>query len=276
MRLDKFLSEKYPEYSRSMLASCVKSGRVRIDGEVATSPAKTVDESQKIEFQQPAKPDFSGSSLPIIYEDDNVLVINKPAGVLTHAKGNFTEEFTVAEFVKKYWPQSSSNRAGIVHRLDRGTSGVVVVAKNQETAGFLQKQFAARKVKKTYIAIVNGTPREVSAKIDLPIARNPKKPAEFKVDAKGKNAVTFYQVLVTNEQGESLIELKPETGRTHQLRVHMQYLKTPIKGDVVYGQAADRMYLHAKSLEITIPGSPNQRKIFKAPEPPGFTKGFNV
>jgi 23S rRNA pseudouridine1911/1915/1917 synthase len=247
-----------------------------VNKQVETNPAKNVDETDCIELNEPAKPDFSKEKLPIIYEDDNLVVIDKPVGVLTHAKGALNTEFTVAEFAKKYWPDSSSNRTGIVHRLDRATSGVMIVAKNEETLKFLQKQFSERKTKKTYEAIVSGRPKEGAAQIDLPIARNPKKPAEFRVDAKGKSAVTLYKVLATNDKGESLIELKPQTGRTHQLRVHMSYLGTPIKGDIVYGRAGGRMFLHAKSLEITIPGSPNQRKTFNAPTPPEFREGFDV
>jgi 23S rRNA pseudouridine1911/1915/1917 synthase len=164
---------------------------------------------------------------------------------------------------------SLNNRAGIVHRLDRATSGVMICAKTPKALSWLQKQFAERKTKKTYAAVVTGHLNPPEAIIDMPIGRNPRAPATFRVDAQGKSAVTHYK---TVSQGDkySLVELKPTTGRTHQLRVHLGHLGHPIVGDQMYGgEPAERLFLHAEELEITIQKD-SERKVFTAPMPPEF------
>lgn len=271
-RLDVLLAEQYPDTSRSTWQKHVKAGHVSVNGVVVTSPKHDVSADDSIAVDTPDATDFSSHELPIIYIDDNVVVVNKPTGVLTHAKGALNDEFTVADFLRRYTTYGlDTNRPGIIHRLDRDTSGVIIGARNPETAALLQKQFADRKVKKTYIAVTDGLFKEQRAKIDLPIARNPNEPSTFRVDPKGKHAITEYTVLKTNDK-QSLIELRPLTGRTHQLRVHMRYVGTPIHGDRVYGKPADRLYLHAKELEITIPTS--DRRVFSAPTPPEFDQFF--
>lgn len=243
-----------------------------VNGEVETSVKRTLGEDDEVTFDLPEKTDYSKQTLPIVYQDKNVLVINKPIGVLSHSKGVMNEEFTVGEFFRSFSSyHADTNRPGIIHRLDRDTSGIMIGALNDETAKLLQRQFADRKTKKTYIAVVDGIPKEQKAIINLPIARNPSAPSTFRVDAKGKSAQTDYEVLATNEK-QSLVRLQPRTGRTHQLRVHMAYLGTPIHGDRVYGKKSDRLYLHALSLEITIPTS--DRRVFEAPLPPEFLAMF--
>lgn len=272
-RLDMTLAERYPDISRSTWQKHIKAGHVSVNGTVRESPKFDVTEADSIELSIPDATDFSGHDLPIVYLDDNVIVINKPVGVLTHSKGALNDEFTVAEFFRRYTTVGlDTNRPGIVHRLDRDTSGIMIGARNPETVTLLQKQFADRKTKKTYMAVVAGQLKQTEAKIDLPIGRNPNAPSTFRVDSKGKAAITRYQVLATNDK-LSLVELRPETGRTHQLRVHMQCLGTPILGDRVYGKSADRLYLHAAKLEVTIPGG--LRKTFEAPVPPEFSEFFN-
>lgn len=272
LRLDVLLAERHPDTSRSTWQKHVKAGHVSVNDIVVTSPKHDVLETDAISLAIPDATDFSEDTLPIIYMDDNVIVVNKPTGVLTHAKGALNDEFTVAEFFRRYTTFGlDGNRPGIVHRLDRDTSGVIIGARNPETATLLQKQFADRKTKKTYIAVVDGTPKEPRAKVDLPIGRNPSVPSTFRVDPKGKDAVTDYEVVKSNGK-QTMITLRPRTGRTHQLRVHMQYLKTPIHGDRVYGKASDRLYLHAKELEITIPIS--ERRTFSAPTPSEFEQFF--
>jgi RluA family pseudouridine synthase len=158
----------------------------------------------------------------------------------------------------------------VVHRLDRDTSGVIIVAKNEETKSKLQKQFAERKTHKTYYAVVVGQPKQPHALISVPLTRNLKKPTTFIVDKDGREATTEYKVIASGERF-SLVELKPRTGRTHQLRIHMAHIGTPILGDPVYNPKspkADRMYLHATSLEITIPEG--KRMTFEAPLPESF------
>lgn len=268
-RLDVELAERYPETSRSTWQKHIKAGHISVNGAVQDSPKFEVTENDVIAVDVPRQTDFSDHELPLIYIDDNVIVVDKPVGVLTHSKGALNDEFTVAEFFRRYTTVGlETNRPGIVHRLDRDTSGVMIGARNEETAVMLQKQFADRKTKKEYIAVVTGHPKQDAALIDLPIGRNPTAPSTFRVDAGGKSAQTTYEVAETGPI-YSLVKLRPRTGRTHQLRVHMQYLSTPIVGDRVYGGApADRLYLHAQSLEVTIPGG--DRKVFTSEVPASF------
>lgn len=267
-RLDLWLSERNPDLSRSAWQKHIKAGHISVNDSVQTSAKYDISDDDTVTITMPEQTDYSSDSLPIVYQDDNVIVINKPAGVLTHAKGALNDEFTVAEFFSRFTTYNSeTNRPGIVHRLDRDTSGVMIGARNEQTAKQLQKQFADRKVKKTYVALLDGVPKESPARIDVPIGRNPTAPSTFRADSKGKSAQTNYEV-VASDGKESLAYLSPETGRTHQLRVHMAYINTPIHGDRVYGKEADRMYLHAYRLEVTIPDG--QRKVFEAPIPQEF------
>lgn len=272
-RLDTYLYEHYKEISRSRWQKYIKDSRVSINGKTITTPSYEIDDKAIIDIKLPEEKKFEKEKLDILYLDDNVIVINKPAGILTHAKGAESDEFTVADFFKRYSTYAlDTNRAGIVHRLDRDTSGVIIGARNNETANLLKKQFAKRLTKKTYIAITTSIPKLEKARIDLPIARNPKKPATFKVSSNGKVAITDYKVLKTNKN-YALIELMPKTGRTHQLRVHLNYINCPILGDKVYGaKKADRMYLHAEKLEITIPNK--GRMTFEAKLPKEFKDIF--
>lgn len=271
-RLDVELSERYPETSRSTWQKHIRAGHVQVNNEVKTSPKAEITNADAISVAIPTPEDYSEYTLPIVFIDDNVIVISKPIGVLSHSKGALNDEFTVAGFFARYTSYNSdTNRPGIVHRLDRDTSGVMIGARNSETAALLQKQFADRRTKKTYLAIVDGVPKLPKARIDLPIGRNPSAPSTFRVDTKGKAAVTTYEVLASDGK-QSLVRLQPQTGRTHQLRVHMQYIGTPIKGDKVYGKAADRLYLHASSLEITIPDG--NRQVFTVSTPESFEEKF--
>lgn len=271
-RLDHELVRRYSQYTRSLVQKYVKAGYVTVNGRPASSAKQDVTENDEIALTLPEKQDTSSQELPIIYIDDNVIVVNKPVGVLTHSKGAMNDEFTVADFFRRYTTNAlDTNRPGIVHRLDRDTSGVIIGARNDEAALLLKKQFADRTTKKEYAAVVDGVPKLDVALIDLPIGRTPSAPSTFRVDSKGKPALTAYEVVQSNSK-QSLLTLKPKTGRTHQLRVHMQYIKAPIAGDRVYGstKTAPRLCLHAHSLEITIPGS--ERKVFTAPVPPEFKK----
>lgn len=273
-RLDHELVDRYSDITRSTIQKYIKAGHVHVNGEVVTQPKFEVGDTDDIAMVPPEGTDFSKNELPIIYIDDNVIVINKPIGVLTHSKGALNDEFTVADFFRRYTTNAlETSRPGIVHRLDRDTSGVMIGARNDETAALLKKQFSDRGTKKQYMAVVNGVPKVAHAVIDLPIGRNPSAPSTFRVNASGKAALTTYEVLATTND-KSLVKLNPKTGRTHQLRVHMQYINTPIWGDRVYGngEKADRLFLHGQSLEITIPTS--TRKVFSAPVPKEFTKHF--
>lgn len=270
MRLDAYLAEYWPEYSRSVWQKYIAAGYVLVNGEIETTAKRLLGEDDHVTTAVPDKPTHADQTLPVIYQDDNVIVINKPVGVLTHSKGVLNDEFTVADFFKRFSSyHTDTNRPGIIHRLDRDTSGVLVGALNDSTASLLQRQFSDRKAHKTYMAVVEGTPKEHEALIDLPIGRNPKSPSTFRVDPGGKSAQTRYKVVASNDK-YSLVELRPVTGRTHQLRVHMAYLGTPIHGDRIYGSPADRLYLHAACLEITIPEG--KRQTFSAPVPDEFNR----
>ncbi|WP_338503260.1 RluA family pseudouridine synthase [Candidatus Minimicrobia sp. QA0096] len=273
VRLDIYLSTKFDTtISRSLWQKYIKAGYVSVNNKVATTPKFEVDETDEIALNLPEK-EQTDVDLPILYEDDDVIVVNKPSGLLTHAKGGLSDEPTVAEIIR---PKTSfatdTDRPGIVHRLDRDTSGLLIIAKNPESAAHLQRQFAERTAKKTYIAITDGKPKLNAAKIDLPIGRNPSAPSTFRIDPNGKPAQTTYHVLAEND-AQSLVELKPTTGRTHQLRVHLAHLNAPILGDRVYGKSSDcRMMLHAQKLEITLPSG--ERKVFEAIVPDEFKKFF--
>jgi 23S rRNA pseudouridine1911/1915/1917 synthase len=271
-RVDNVIHELRPDLTRSMASKLIKMGKVTINNKIVTKPSQKVKINDKIivDYDQNEYDPNLEIDVPVIYEDDEVVVINKPLGLLSHAKGNFNKEPTVETWVKSRIKNIEGPRAGIVHRLDRATSGVMILAKTLNAQKKLSKQFANRKVKKTYIAVVDGTLKENEALVDLPIERNPRKPQTFRVGINGKSAQTNYKVLDHNDK-YTLVELKPTTGRTHQLRVHLHYLLHPIAGDIIYeGSKQDRMYLHALSLEITLPNS--ERRTFEAKLPPEFKK----
>lgn len=259
-RLDILMVGIYKSYNRSTIQKFIENGYVKVDGAVVKKPNTKFEEGVKIELTVPEDLKNADVKPEVIYEDENVIVVNKPEGLLSEAKGEYCPEKTLADF------------GFVAHRLDRDTSGVMILAKSEEVQKFLKKQFQDRKVHKTYYAIVQGRPKLEAARIDLPLQRDLKRPTTFRVDAGGKASETFYKVLKSNDK-YSLVELKPTTGRTHQLRVHMKYLGHPILGDPVYGEEkADRLYLHAGSLEVTLPGG--ERKVFEAPLPKEFKNVF--
>jgi RluA family pseudouridine synthase len=256
----------YKSYNRSTLQKFIKSGFVTVNGEVITKPNQQVivpegeggklDDTVRIVLKVPDTQKNADLTPDIIYEDENVLVVNKPAGLLSEAKGEYCPERTLADY------------GHVVHRLDRDTSGVMILAKNESVKSFLKKQFQDRKVHKTYYAVVPGELKLQQARIDLPIIRNLRRPTTFLVDANGKPSETFYKVEKYNGR-YSLVQLRPTTGRTHQLRVHLNYLGHPIVGDTVYGgEPSKRLMLHASSLEITLPGG--KRTTFTVDLPPEF------
>lgn len=256
IRLDVMMTEIFKSYNRSTLQKFIKDGFVKVDGEIVTKPNTKITRDVMIDLQVPDKLKNADVEPEILYEDDKVIVVNKPAGLLSEGKGEYCPERTLADF------------GLICHRLDRDTSGVMILAKDPETQMFLKRQFQDRTVHKTYYAIVCGRPKLDEARIDLPMIRDLKRPTTFRVDANGKEAETFYKVLDAGDK-YALVELRPTSGRTHQLRVHMKYLGHPILGDRVYeGDKADRLYLHAGQLEITLPNG--ERKTFKSKLPAEF------
>lgn len=264
VRLDHILMGEYPNRARATLQKLVKEGRVRVNGEIVrkNNLKFPIDVEIKVDFPPTSK---ELPEIPVIYEDEHVKVVEKPVGMLSMSKGEYCPEATLEDY------------GLLVHRLDRDTSGVVILAKDEKTQGMLRRQFQERKTHKTYVAVVVGRPKVDEAMLDLPIARNLKHPTTFLVEAGGKSAQTYYKVLDSNGI-VSLVELRPTTGRTHQLRVHMKYIGTPIVGDLVYGDDSgvpfrpSRLFLHARSLEITIPvdDGDNKRMTFESPVPKEF------
>lgn len=288
-RLDMRVIAMYPDLTRSVASKLIEKGKVTVNGKVVQKAGHKLKPGDDInaEYNYELMTAIPSIEIPVIYEDEECVVVNKPIGVLTHSKGDFNPEATVASWLaehlvkagkKPLWllekdvESGSPNnpRAGIVHRLDRATSGVMICAKTPAALAHLQKQFSQRKTKKTYTAIVSGHLKHQHAIIDMPIERNPKNPKTFHVSAGGKPSVTEFEVMKSSEAYD-LLELKPVTGRTHQLRVHLHHQGHPIVGDTFYdGPKADRLYLHAHSLEITLPNK--ERKTFVAPVPQEFKK----
>ncbi len=276
-RLDHYLAAKYPEISRAFLQKLCNTDQVLVNDKPEKSGFKLRPEDKiKMQYDMDSIGKIADIDLPILYEDENVVVINKPAGVISHARGKYWNEPSVASFLRQKTRldlatrsnlASENSRAGIVHRLDRATSGVMICAKDTETFAYLQKQFADRKVGKTYIAIIKGKLNPSVAIIDMPIGRNPKAPATFRANSNGKPAQTAYTQL--SEGDYSQVELKPLTGRTHQLRVHLAHIKHPIVGDMLYdGEQASRLLLHAHKLKIRLPNGTS--RTFTAPLPSIF------
>ncbi|HUP26483.1 MAG TPA: RluA family pseudouridine synthase [Candidatus Limnocylindrales bacterium] len=269
-RLDHYVLASYPELSRSYAARLIDEAKVLVNGTVSKPGYKLrVSDVVTIEYNPTEEHRIPDIDLPILYQDDDVIVINKPVGIISHARGRYWDEPSVASFVRQITGQPGE-RAGIVHRLDRATSGVMICAKNQATLSLLQRQFSDRKVKKTYTAIVSGHIKPPQAIIDMPIERNPKAPSTFRVGNNGKPAQTKYTVVLSNGAYDKLI-LEPATGRTHQLRVHLSYRGHPIVGDSLYqGVQAERLYLHAYELTISIPKAGVM--TFTAPLPEEFNE----
>jgi 23S rRNA pseudouridine1911/1915/1917 synthase len=274
-RTDKLLAEQLPQFPRAALQKLFDKELVWLNDKLIKPGIKVrLNDTLKVDLS-PLDIKIEDIELPIIYEDDDVLVIDKPSGVISHARGRYFDEPSVASFIRqKTTPYQLAeqgpvnDRTGIVHRLDRATSGVMVTAKNQAALSFMQKQFSSRKVKKTYIAVIEGEMPTSIGVIDMPIDRNPNKPQTFHVSETGKHALTHFKTIKSNDK-YSLLELSPETGRTHQLRVHLAELKHPILGDALYGgKEAERLMLHAASLEITLPNK--QRTVFTSPLPEQF------
>lgn len=267
-RLDVLLAEQHPTVSRSTWQKHIKAGNIAVNNVPVDSPKYEVTEADSIEINIPDSTDFAGYELPVVYLDDNVIVVDKPEGILTHSKGALNDEFTVADFFARYTTAGlDTNRPGIVHRLDRDTSGIIIGARTAESFDLLKHQFADRLAKKWYVAVTDGNLKRSEARVDIPIGRDPKHPSQFRADINGKSAITEYKVLASNGKHD-LVLLHPLTGRTHQLRVHLAHLGAPIHGDRVYGKAADRLYLHAAKLELTI--APETRKTFTSPVPQEF------
>jgi 23S rRNA pseudouridine1911/1915/1917 synthase len=282
LRLDRYVSENLRLLSRSQIKA--RNLKVKINGK-DVKLSRSVKQNDTIElFWEDFPPQNiipQNIPLEIIYEDERCVVINKAQGMVVHpGAGNRQGTMANALCFRRLNKKSgnlSGLRPGIVHRLDKETSGVIIAANDEDSHAFLAQQFKLRKVRKTYIALICGAPKEKTGRIETFIARDPKDRKRFTVSAAGKTAVTFYKV-IKSWGNYSLVLLRPKTGRTHQLRVHMRYLKLPILGDRVYGYDDKKfpdasLMLHSRSLEITLPGE-SQPRLFSSQIPERFRSIF--
>jgi len=279
LRLDRYVSESLRLLSRSQIKA--RSLEAKINGK-SVKLSRQVKQGDRLELNWTDTPPVQiipeDIPLDIIYEDERVAVINKAQGMVVHpGAGNWQGTLANALYFRRLEKKEegilSGPRPGIVHRLDKETSGIIITAYNDEALAFLAGQFKSRKVIKTYVAIVQGSLKETTGRIETHIARNGGDRKRFAVSQHGKAALTYYKALKI-WRNYSLVLLRPKTGRTHQLRVHMRHIGHPILGDTVYG-SHDRLFpgaslmLHAKSLVITLPNE-TEARIFKAPAPDRF------
>jgi 23S rRNA pseudouridine1911/1915/1917 synthase len=278
LRLDRFVSEHLRLLSRSQIKA--RNLSAKINGkEVKLS--RHVKQGNLLELLWDDSPiqEIIAQNIPleIIYEDERCVVVNKPQGLVVHP-GAGNRQGTLANALcymklQRGGEAGAGARPGIVHRLDKDTSGVIIAAWDEEAQAFLCEQFKSRKVKKTYAAIVRGVPKEKNGRIETFIARDPKARKRFAVCERGKTALTFYK-LIKSWQNYSLLLLRPRTGRTHQLRVHLRHIGHPILGDPLYG-GFDKFFpdatlmLHSRDLAITLIGEKEER-VFSSPIPDRF------
>src|SRR5438874_1743888 len=279
LRLDQFLAKRLPEFSRSRLQQLIRGGLVRLN-EQSTRPRQIVRGGDRIDLTEPPleKIDIRPEPIPleILFEDDDLIVINKPAGLTVHP-GAGQREHTVVNALLSHCATLSGiggkERPGIVHRLDKETSGCLVVAKNDMAHRELSKQFAARTVEKIYLALVAGKLRKPAGLIEEKIGRHPVHRRRMRVTSlRGRTATTEYRVICSSDKA-SLIECRLHTGRTHQIRVHLHHLGHPVLGDKVYGprfaKNFPRQMLHAWKLGFRHPRT-SQWKTFEASLPVDF------
>jgi 23S rRNA pseudouridine1911/1915/1917 synthase len=275
-RLDAFLTRHLPALSRSRIKTLIDAGGVRLDG-VRAKPASTVRRGQRVEIIVPPRPRgaLQPETIPldILYEDDHLMVVNKPAGLTVHPGAGRTRG-TLANAIIARVPQLAGvgdpNRPGIVHRLDKDTSGALVVAKTPEIQTALQSQVADRAVSRRYLALVRGAVQQEEGTIAARIGRHPRRRTKMAVRPDGREAVTRYRVR-ERFPGFTLIEARLVTGRTHQIRVHFAHLGHPVVGDTQYGGGREtlgltRQALHAWRLEFTHPQT-GKVLSFEAPLP---------
>ena len=283
-RLDKYLVSRLPEYSRSRLQGLIKDGFVKVDGALAAKVGQSIEEGNQIEIRipPPVPSDLIPENIPlqIIYEDKNLMVVNKPAGMVVHpAAGHATG--TLVHAALAHAPElegiGGEKRPGVVHRLDKNTSGLILLAKDDRTYRWLQDQFRLRTVKKVYLALVDGKPPTPSGRVEAPVGRSTSQRKKMAVvtPEKGRDAISEYVTIETFPE-HTLLEVHPLTGRTHQIRLHMAFLDCPIVADTIYGRRhptlpLKRHFLHAERLAITLPGE-EQPHNFEAPLPPDLSK----
>ena len=284
-RLDKYLSHLLPEVSRSRIQALIKDGRATVDQQPITKPGYRLEPGQQVTLlipaleSQPLEPE--PIPLDIVYYDDQIAVINKPPGMVVHpAAGHHHGTLSnalIARF-EQLAQQGEQRRPGIVHRLDKDTSGLLVVALTEGALLQLKHQFQQRTVRKVYLALTQGVVSPPHGIIDAPIGRDPRNRKRMAVVPDGREAITEYHTVETLGS-HSLIRALPRTGRTHQIRVHLAFLGYPLARDPIYGRKStslplDRHFLHAYQLSFALPSSAEVR-TFTAPIPPDLRTALN-
>lgn len=260
-RLDKYLGSVLPDQSRSWLQKLIKKGAVRVNGKAVKASCRLEAEDQiEIDLQEPEELPIPAEDIPldILYEDADLLIVNKPKGMVVHpAAGHRTGTLVNAVLYHCRGQLSGINgvlRPGIVHRIDRDTTGALVVCKNDRAHVHVAEQLKEHTITRRYVAVVAGVLREDEGTVDAPIGRHPTDRKRMAAGVKnGKRAVTHYRVL-RRMKGHTLIECRLETGRTHQIRVHMASIHHPILGDTVYGASKDPYHLEGQALHARVLG----------------------
>lgn len=288
-RLDQFLAGQFPDVSRMFFKRLIKSHSVLVDKN-PVSPHHKLKIGQKVTVQWPRKKKsgiFEASApipYPILIEDDILLVINKPAGAMVHPTSSHFKGKTMIDWIRPHlnsenWPDEV--RPGLVHRLDRDTSGVIIFAKTPQAHAALSKQFAQREVSKTYFALVKGVMPAKKGTLEGKLGRDPFHRKRFTVSSEGRDAITHFKVMKEFGKEASHLEIKPVTGRTHQIRVQLAWIHHPILGDKVYGGAqpdfdfVPRHMLHAGKLKFRHPETGKIMEI-EAPVPEDFKKVLKI
>jgi 23S rRNA pseudouridine1911/1915/1917 synthase len=284
-RFDQALAEMFPDYSRSRLTAWIKAGAVTLDGAPAV-PRHLLQGGEQVRLEAELETEVSSApeaiALDVVHEDEHLLVLNKPAGLVVHP-GAGNPAGTLLNALLHHDPKLAQlPRAGIVHRLDVGTSGLMVVAKSERAYTELKRQFHDREVDKIYHAVVQGHPDPFSGTIDAPIGRHPGSSWRFAVTADGKPSVTHYATIEAMRSA-TLLEIHLETGRTHQIRVHMAAQRHPCVGDLLYGAdpvlaarlGLQRQWLHALRLGFRHPGT-GERVDFETEYPPDLQHALDV
>ncbi len=272
-RLDSYLASKL-DLSRSKVQKLIKENLVTVNGKNVHASYQVVENDQievldDLEYEM----DVEKEDIPIdiIYEDDDLLIINKPSGMVVHpAPGNYTHTLVNALLYRFELTSGDKNRPGIVHRLDKDTSGLMLVAKNELTHEKLSKMIANKEVERKYLAIVDGIIKHDTGTVDAPIGRDPNNRQKMAVtDVNSKEAITHFKVL-ERLLNHTLIECKLETGRTHQIRVHMSYIGYPVNNDPLYGRGKSTEFgqmLHSYSIKLKHPMN-NDKELFFTVDPP--------
>jgi 23S rRNA pseudouridine1911/1915/1917 synthase len=287
-RLDVFLTSCLPEFSRTRVQGLIKDGFVMVDGEPATKAGRDLEPGARVEARIPP-PQPSGLvaediPLDIVFENSDLIIVNKPAGMVVHPSPGH-DSGTLVHAALGHAPDllgvGGEVRPGIVHRLDKDTSGLIVIAKNEQSHRWLQEQFKSRSVDKIYLALVDGKPPTPTGRIEAPIGRNTthRKLMAVVPLERGREAATEYRTL-ESFPAHTLLEVHPMTGRTHQIRVHLAFLGCPVAGDTVYGKRKstvdlNRHFLHAFRLKIVLPGE-KIPKVFEAGLPEELQKLLNI